>query len=274
MKLNTFITNLMILFAIILNCVLNSKTFKKPTIETLINNRNTSNIQINLNNTSNQIVSVIFDDEKENLKSNYVNEDNELDNNLTPINNLDNFDLYNYQENMIIDKAQSMNHINPPAEEDTSLDDNYFNNENSNLKKKQQNFLMPKKLKYSEAFKNIKKIKSRLNSLNNNNKVSNKHIAVKDKNFENSENVENNLSANNLSKITETNIKDEVLFEEFLKKKGNWRKKKYLEEDNNAFMFYNSLSLIMLSMLGGGVVGVIFILYFTFKNDSTNGMNS
>ncbi len=38
-------------------------------------------------------------------------------------------------------------------------------------------------------------------------------------------------------------------------------------EDENNFLFYNSLSLIMLSMLAGGLVGVVFILYFTFRKD-------
>lgn len=37
--------------------------------------------------------------------------------------------------------------------------------------------------------------------------------------------------------------------------------------DENSYLFYNSLSLIMLSMLAGGLVGVIFILYFTFKKE-------
>ena len=41
-------------------------------------------------------------------------------------------------------------------------------------------------------------------------------------------------------------------------------------EDGNNFLFYNSLSLIMLSMLAAGLVGVVFILYFTFKKDYQN----
>jgi hypothetical protein len=34
----------------------------------------------------------------------------------------------------------------------------------------------------------------------------------------------------------------------------------------NSFLFYNTLSLIMLALLAGGLVGVIFVLYFSFKN--------
>ena len=75
-----------------------------------------------------------------------------------------------------------------------------------------------------------------------------------------------------MKKISEGNKKDEILFEDFLKIKNP--KKKKLIEDDNVFMFYNSLSLIMLSMLGGGVIGVIFILYFSFKHDNTNCYNN
>lgn len=154
------------------------------------------------------------------------------------------------------------------------------NNQNENIKIKpnkiQQtlsysNTLLPKKIKYSEALKNIQKIKSRLSNSNNQN--SKNFVSVKDPKSASSsiKDTENeNLSANELSKITEANIKDEILFEEFLKQKGSSRRKKFLDDDNNSFMFYNSLSLIMLSMLGGGVVGVIFILYFTFKNEGSN----
>lgn len=39
------------------------------------------------------------------------------------------------------------------------------------------------------------------------------------------------------------------------------------EKYDNTLLFYNSLSLVMLSMLAGGLVGVVFILYFSFKNE-------
>lgn len=38
----------------------------------------------------------------------------------------------------------------------------------------------------------------------------------------------------------------------------------------NKFMFYNSLSLIMLSMIAGGLVGIVFVLYFSFKKDEND----
>ena len=71
------------------------------------------------------------------------------------------------------------------------------------------------------------------------------------------------LKMNEIKKFSEEN-----LFEEFLKKKIH--KKKKVSEEEHVLIFYNSLSLIMLSMLGGGVVGIIFILYFSFKNNSDN----
>lgn len=53
-----------------------------------------------------------------------------------------------------------------------------------------------------------------------------------------------------------------------IKKKRHHKEK----EDDNSLVFYNTLSLVMLSMLAGGLVGVLFILYFSFKkeNDSFN----
>jgi hypothetical protein len=45
------------------------------------------------------------------------------------------------------------------------------------------------------------------------------------------------------------------------------RKKKKDRDGESALMFYNSLSLIMLAMIAGGLVGVIFILYFSFKKE-------
>jgi hypothetical protein len=49
-----------------------------------------------------------------------------------------------------------------------------------------------------------------------------------------------------------------------IKKKRHHREK----EDDNSLVFYNTLSLVMLSMLAGGLVGVLFILYFSFKKEN------
>lgn len=84
-----------------------------------------------------------------------------------------------------------------------------------------------------------------------NSKLRNKQIdEITDKNEE----IEENNS-----------FSDELNIEEFFNIKSE--KKKYLEE-HNVFMFYNSLSLVMLSMLGGGVIGIIFILYFSYKDEN------
>lgn len=77
--------------------------------------------------------------------------------------------------------------------------------------------------------------------------------------------IKENMNYQKIENISEGSKKNEILFEDFLKIK-NFEKKKILEDDN-VFNFYNSLSYIMLSMLGGGVIGVIFILFFSFKND-------
>jgi hypothetical protein len=47
---------------------------------------------------------------------------------------------------------------------------------------------------------------------------------------------------------------------------GVQKLERVVEKENN-FLFYNSLSLIMLSMLAAGLVGVVFILYFTFRKE-------
>jgi hypothetical protein len=73
------------------------------------------------------------------------------------------------------------------------------------------------------------------------------------------------VSLKNFHSSLDKKIKD---FEENLKHpntfKKNLRKKK---KDDEALNFYNSLSLIMLSLLAGGLVGVIFILYFSFRSE-------
>ena len=46
----------------------------------------------------------------------------------------------------------------------------------------------------------------------------------------------------------------------------NGKSKRKAKHYDNSLTFYNSLSLIMLSLLAGGLVGVIFILYYSFKS--------
>jgi hypothetical protein len=58
---------------------------------------------------------------------------------------------------------------------------------------------------------------------------------------------------------------EKIYIDEILNIKSNRRQ--YLE-DNNVFVFYNSLSLVMLSMLGGGVLGLLFILFFSYKDEN------
>lgn len=101
------------------------------------------------------------------------------------------------------------------------------------------------------------------------------NLEKKIKNFELNIEIPQDLKASNVGKETKpnrefNNIKINKLASSLpntilkTKKKKTRREK----EDDNSFMFYNSLSLIMLSMLAGGLVGVIFILYFSFKKDN------
>jgi len=80
----------------------------------------------------------------------------------------------------------------------------------------------------------------------------------KNKTFDYKRNQNEQIEVNN-------SFSDELNIEEFFNIRSE--KRKYLEE-HNVFMFYNSLSLVMLSMLGGGVIGIIFILYFSYKDEN------
>lgn len=82
------------------------------------------------------------------------------------------------------------------------------------------------------------------------------------------------LSLEEKIKKFEQNKKEEIPLAQILKRNSDQselNKKKYNKDlnDDNTFMFYNSLSLIMLSMLAGGLLGVMFILYFSFKDNGS-----
>lgn len=66
----------------------------------------------------------------------------------------------------------------------------------------------------------------------------------------------------NLQNYHKTFINEFEEFESLLKKR-NLKKVKSKYQKN--VLFYNSISLIMLCLLAGGLVGVIFILYYSFS---------
>lgn len=71
-----------------------------------------------------------------------------------------------------------------------------------------------------------------------------------------------NASIVNIQNFHKTFISQFEEIEDVLKKK-NLRKVKSKYEKN--VLIYNSVSLVMLCMLSGGLVGVIFILYYSFS---------
>lgn len=81
------------------------------------------------------------------------------------------------------------------------------------------------------------------------------------------EDIENNLDLNEENKnINNKNNTQKIVSNEFYKfllKNSKKRNKQY----DTSMMFYNSLSLIMLSMLTGGLIGVVLIIYYSFKTD-------
>ena len=61
-----------------------------------------------------------------------------------------------------------------------------------------------------------------------------------------------------------TNNKGRIYSKAFKnKERKNYKEKKY----ENSLNFYNTLSLVMLAILTGGLVGVIFILYSSSKSE-------
>ena len=83
------------------------------------------------------------------------------------------------------------------------------------------------------------------------------------------EDIENNLDLNeenkNLTNKKNNNTKN-IISNEFYKFLVKNSKKRNMQYDNS-MMFYNSLSLIMLSMLTGGLIGVVLIIYYSLKAD-------
>ena len=59
-------------------------------------------------------------------------------------------------------------------------------------------------------------------------------------------------------------------FEDFIKKDYDIMKFFKNRRKMNTMVFYNSLSMVMLSMVTGGLIGLVFILYFTSDNKDIN----
>jgi len=94
---------------------------------------------------------------------------------------------------------------------------------------------------------------------------------------------ENNMKIeekNKLNNKTELEIKKSIkkienyhqkFLDEFNSFEVNYKKKNLREVRNdykNSMIFYNSLSLIMLALLSGGLVGIMLILFFSFTKNS------
>lgn len=55
-------------------------------------------------------------------------------------------------------------------------------------------------------------------------------------------------------------------FEEFMRSDYDLMRHFKKKRKRNTMIFYNSMSMVMLSMLAGGLVGLVFILYFTSES--------
>ena len=127
-----------------------------------------------------------------------------------------------------------------------------------------QNFKMIKAniSRYTELFNLIDSYKDS-NFSNNQFENLNKDIKLQDLigNF--------NSSINQFHSIHKNFEKIYGNFDEFIKKDYNIMKFFRNKRKKNTMIFYNSLSMVMLSMLTGGLIGLVFILYFTSDNKDT-----
>jgi len=81
---------------------------------------------------------------------------------------------------------------------------------------------------------------------------------------------ENKFMGNDANKKVDSKNVISSEFYKFLVNSSKKRNKQY----NKSMMFYNSLSLIMLSMLTGGLIGVLLIVYYSLKpEENENNLN-
>ena len=74
--------------------------------------------------------------------------------------------------------------------------------------------------------------------------------------FLHNNNVTNSLNGREINLIAR--------FYNITKRNSQKRNKQY----ENSLVYYNSISLLMLSMLTGGIIGVMIIIYISFKSDN------
>lgn len=132
------------------------------------------------------------------------------------------------------------------------------------------NKLIKKKLTQNQNSQNIQNSPNSQSQLseeiiNIKNHIKDKYKKYKKENDLNDSYI-NNKKVIGLSEELLTEYFEKILINDFDLFSENFERRKYLE-DHNVFVFYNSLSLIILSMLGGGVLGLLFILFFSFKEE-------
>jgi hypothetical protein len=208
---------------------------------------NSTLYELNLNKSSDKI-SLIFDESLGNYVEENIRKSNEKN------------DL---QKKTIMAIAQLVEKNNEKIINDLAIDYKTTKEKNVTPQNKPKQIIHEKNDKLIKAIKPFKKLNSKISKSKE--KIKFHKIDI----FTNLRGENNNH--NEFKNMVKRDKKEENLIGEFLKKKN--QKKIKINEDDNIFMFYNNLSLIMLSMLGGGVVGVIFILYFSFKNDNPNNYN-
>jgi hypothetical protein len=176
-------------------------------------------------------------------------------------------DFFSNSNNSIIkpEKQENENIITNQIFYDSFLDEiNQINKEFSNFIEKTENL-------YS-TLNDDKNHKSNENKvLNKENKEENTNLKSDDKKIIKKLKDEVNYSIKNIESHHKNFLEN---FNEFETVSIDLNKENIKKKFEKNLLFYNSISLIMLALLAGGLVGIIFILYFSFGSGSENNLNN
>jgi hypothetical protein len=257
---NTKIYNIYIVFFIIIQVNIISNSKLKTSINKIYSNKNNTklenynknyNIESNLNQSSYSI------NENSNPNPNLNNKENFL----KKINELEKASFF--KENEIKDINEKIKITTNEEIYNDILDKDNLINEDLILKLNDLEKIITKYLLKNNNKNKLKNFEEKLH--NEKYKEKSAEIEINKRNLINKEKENNQMKKHE----NEENLKMEYFqkkyLEEFLSIKSE--KMQYLE-DHNVFLFYHSLSLVMLSMLGGGVLSMLFILFFSYKNEN------
>lgn len=244
---------------------------------------NNINSKTNLRNTKNNKNNEVNNNSIQVTKGNALNEEDKHKSTQPSIplkSNLELNELQSKSDNNINKNLNKLNINNNKSQEARNNDLNIttYTKNTETPKEKLNQQVAPKIVSLESSYSATNKIqineevsssaKNSNNGNNSNNIKTGDLISIKQAKEELNE--LNSLSRNVIDSISKIKLYNKVFIENFddfedvfTEKNLETVKKKY----ESSLLFYNSLSLIMLAMLAGGLVGIIFILYFSFHNN-------